>query len=146
MQRYLKFLPLILILFVIGFYAVSQKGSTTVTPTPIPLQEVLGETDREVKSKATVVLNFGDRQSTYENVEGKTVFDTLKKVTADNTIPLEYTTYDFGVFIKTIGDKTNTQELSWIYYVNGKSADKASDTYELQPGDTIEWKFLKPTF
>ena len=143
MQRYLKLIVLFVLLFGMGFFAVTQKGMKS---TPTPSQNVLGNTNIASTSGTTVIIDYGDTKVTYTNIEGKTVFDVLKKITAEKNIPLEYTQYDFGVFIKTIGNKTNTKELSWVYYVNDKSADVASDKYELKQGDKVEWKFGKPSY
>ena len=44
------------------------------------------------------------------------------------------------------GGTENTKDLSWIYFVNGKSGEVAADKYELKNGDKVEWKYMKPNF
>ena len=48
--------------------------------------------------------------------------------------------------VETIGDKTNSTDSAWIFYVNGKSADKGADQFEVFDGDIIEWKYIKPSY
>jgi hypothetical protein len=70
-----------------------------------------------------------------------TVFDLLK-----STSKITYKTYSFGTMVESINGLKNTPELAWIFYVNGQSASVGADQYQLQPGDVVEWKYVKPQF
>ena len=133
-------LPLILVLVGLFYFfkPTSQKVSTTVSPTL-----------KVNQNKATINLVYDENRSDsfdYNFVEGKTVFDALTELSNSHSFPIETQMYDFGVFVKSINNTQNTNDMSWIFFVNGKSADVAADKLELKNGDLIEWKYIEPTF
>ena len=98
-------------------------------------------------SNATLILDFGGgKVTTYSSVLAKTAFEALEKVAVENGITMDVKKYDFGMMVNSIAGSENSKDLSWIYYVNGKSPDVGADKYELKDGDKIEWKFIKPSF
>lgn len=133
-----KILSLILIaLFFSGCGTVKTKIVVTSTPSATIFAE----------AKSTLVLDFGDgKVATYSNVLAKNAYEALVIATAENDISLNSKEYDFGILVESIGDKKNTKDLAWIYYVNGKSAEVGADKYELKDGDVVEWKYIKPNF
>jgi hypothetical protein len=98
------------------------------------------------KPSVSVALNYGDSFVTYDGVHAETAFDALSAVCTGNNIVLEKKQYDFGVFVEKIGDKANTNDKAWIYYVNGKSGEVAADKQALISGDTIEWRYQQPLY
>lgn len=80
-----------------------------------------------------------------EFADGTTAFSILKDMAGERSIALDVDdSYDFGVFVRAIGDKKNGDDKKyWQYWVNGKYAMIASDKYVLKPGDFVEWKFIK---
>ena len=97
----------------------------------------------------TLVLDFGEgKVSTYPGVKvsEKTVFSALKKVAGNKNLELKIKDYSFGKLIEQIGDKKNTKEKAWIYFVNGKSGEVAVDKMKVKDGDVVEWKYIKPEF
>ncbi len=79
--------------------------------------------------------------------EGMTAFDALKQKTAEKGLILETKSYDIGVFIENIGGVKNGENGKyWVYYVNGKLAEVASDKYQLKAGDKVEFKFEKSIY
>jgi len=49
--------------------------------------------------------------------------------------------YKFGTMVEAIAGAANNQENAWIFYVNGKAGDKASDQLKVKAGDLVEWKY-----
>ncbi|MCD6402976.1 MAG: DUF4430 domain-containing protein [Candidatus Aenigmarchaeota archaeon] len=86
-------------------------------------------------------MNFGSHKASTliktENVS--TVFDVLSSV-----YTIKYKDYgDMGIFLTSINNVSQNSSHSWIYFVNGKLADKAADKYILFRNSTIEWKYMK---
>lgn len=132
-------LTIILSLFIIGRSNISKK---TIDPTPTLYQQ-------QAENVTKAIINYGNNETadkTYPYVSGETAFSVLEKITLDKQISLETETYDFGVFVKSINGFESNADMAWIYFVNGKSGQVAADQYELLPGDTIEWKYIKPEF
>ncbi len=123
----LLLLPLFLIL---GFLIVQKPASTPVSPAV-------------VSATVTTVINDGQNQSFYPlpYQPSQTALGLLQSL----NLPLEQKTYSFGTLVESINGLKNTSTKSWIYFVNGKSASVGADTYQVQPGDQIEWKFIPPT-
>ncbi len=46
-----------------------------------------------------------------------------------------------GVFVSEIDSVANSDGAYWLYSVNGEMIPKASDRYEIGPGDTVRWMF-----
>ena len=69
----------------------------------------------------------------------KTVLEILE-TKADN---VEYTTYDVGVFITSINNIENNNETGdyWIYSIDDKMADVASDKYICVGDENIKWEY-----
>lgn len=97
-------------------------------------------------SSVTFVINNGESVATYDGVIAATVYDALVRVASQTAVPIGQKQYDFGVFIEKIGDKANTKDKAWIYYVNGVSGDVAADKKVIKPGDVVEWRYEKPLY
>ncbi|KKP47220.1 MAG: hypothetical protein UR39_C0005G0033 [Candidatus Woesebacteria bacterium GW2011_GWA1_33_30] len=99
--------------------------------------------------KTMLTLDYGNgNANSYEinTKENATAFSILKSETEKQGIYLETQQYDFGVFVKKIGDLESGAKKSWIYYVNGVSGDKAADLYSLKESDTVLWKYETPKY
>lgn len=136
-------IALLFIAFVGSFFylfKVIQKPESPViieTTTPI---------DESAQQYISLVIDYGDGNSkTYETqaTEG-TAYGLLKMIAVENNIELNAESYDFGVFVKSLGGYESSSEKAWIYFVNGESGTVASDQYELSEGDMVEWRFIKP--
>lgn len=96
-----------------------------------------------LSSTASLYIDFDDGQMRnwldIPLVTGATAFSILKDV----QVPIVYDpSTGAGVFIRQIGDKKNGDGgRYWQYWVNDKFALVAADTYALQQGDRVEWKF-----
>ena len=71
-------------------------------------------------------------------------FDALTNVAENNEVDLVTQQYDFGIFVKSIGEYESTADMSWIYFVNGESGMVAADQYSLEAGDVVEWRYITP--
>ncbi len=96
-------------------------------------------------STATVVLDTGKEVSTVSGIFAGNAYAALTALAEQKRIEVITKQYDFGVFVQQIGPLANTKEKSWIYFVNGKAGTVAADKQSLNAGDTVEWKYMKPT-
>ncbi|MGH8004749.1 MAG: DUF4430 domain-containing protein [Limisphaerales bacterium] len=74
----------------------------------------------------------------YYGAEGKTVLELL-----ETGHEVEKKTSSVGSFVEGIDGIKNRSDRFWLYYVNGKKPDVASDRYPTIANDTIEWRFEK---
>jgi len=128
--------------FIIGAFFAKTYFLDTSNSQPEPTL-ILSET-----KKVQISVDFGDGQvitESFEDFDGKTAFDLLKKLTESKDLKLETKIYDFGVFVQAIDGKESGSDKAWIYFVNGMSAQLAADRYQLQAGDNVEWKYKAPS-
>ena|SRR5450759_5269484 len=97
-------------------------------------------------SSVSVTLDSGSSIATVSGVAAQNAFQALSEAAKKKNLELKTKQYDFGVFVEQIGTIANTKEKSWIYFVNGKSGTVAADKQSLKAGDTVEWKYITPTF
>jgi hypothetical protein len=131
----------------LGVFFVQRFSSNTNFVSSDKKVEVITDKSQKESPLVSVHLDFGDGKIlTYNNIPAKTAFEALQKVTNQDSITLKTKQYDFGIFVESIGEKSNTKDLSWSFYVNGTLANKASDKYDLLSGDRVEWKYVKPIY
>jgi len=97
-------------------------------------------------SSVSVVMDTGSTVATISGVTAQNAFQALSEAAKKQNLELKTKQYDFGVFVEQIGTLANTKEKSWIYFVNGKAGTVAADKQSLNPGDTVEWKYVMPIF
>ena len=77
--------------------------------------------------------------------DDESVFDILKRVCAENSILIEYTSTALGsVYVEGINQLYEFDmgsESGWIYTVNGDFAVKGASEYIPAQGDTISWEY-----
>ena len=100
----------------------------------------------EPQKEVILVLDFGQGAKRESRVLAATAFEALKLATQQNNLELKTKQYDFGIFVESTGGVENTKERAWIYFVNGKAGEVASDKYLLKKGDLVEWKYIKPMY
>jgi hypothetical protein len=96
------------------------------------------------REMVSLVVDFGgDRRKTFDAVawhDGMTVADLL-----NNSPDIAITRSGSGqsAFLSGIDGVTNegTGARNWTYAVNGKTADRSFEVYQLQPGDQVLWTF-----
>jgi hypothetical protein len=113
------------------------QPSTPPSPTPAPLHRpVTTIIDLDTKRITSFVQDAPATAS---------ALYLLTDVTARQHLPLIVKKYSFGTLVESIGGLKNSPDKAWIYFVNGASAAVGADSYLVKPGDTIEWKYLKPS-
>jgi hypothetical protein len=70
----------------------------------------------------------------------------LEEVATRQNLLLVTKQYSFGTLVESIGGLKNSPVKAWIYFVNDRSANVGADSYKPSSGDTIEWKYIKPSF
>lgn len=138
---------LLLIAVSILFGAGIWKGYQTLhTQQPIQKKQTASVADEKAVPRITLILVEEDAVATYSGVPASTVFDALQAVATEKNIPLKTKQYDFGIFVEEIGNKPITKDHAWLYFVNGISGDVAADKKILKSGDSVEWRYMKPTY
>jgi hypothetical protein len=134
---------IILIVIGLGFWGLKTKSPATLKNT-----KTLVVSPTPVKVKPVVTLVFNDNQviSTYSAVNADNAFEALLHVVAEKQFEIEIKKYDFGVFIAKLDGKASDANMSWIFFINGKSGSVAADKAILKTGDVVEWKYVKPQF
>jgi hypothetical protein len=97
-----------------------------------------------------LVIDYGDGSQKHFTAlawkKGMTVFDALTAAQQHpRGIRFESTGRGATLLITSIEGMKNegggTDARNWIYSVNGKKGGKSCAVYELQAGDTVQWKF-----
>jgi len=138
--KFLVLLTLLGLVLVLAFL-LPKKSQPEVVPeiSPQPLAEEIG--------KVSLVLDFGEGEvASFSGISAKTAFEALESVSQSEDWLLETKQYDFGILVESINGKKNTEEKAWLFYVNGKMADKAADKFEVSDGDMIKWRYEEPQF
>lgn len=94
------------------------------------------------KDTIIVSLDFGDGKKISSNLFAQTAFDALEKIAKEKNLELVKKDYKFGIMVNKVGNKESGGDHSWMFYVNGKASNLASDRHIVNPGDKIEWKFV----
>ena len=105
---------------------------------PVPTQAI-----RQV----TLIIDYGDgEKSTHirEFTASQSAFTLLQAISTEKNIPLVVKEFSFGKLVESINQISNTKNKAWIYLVNSRSPEVGADQYQIQPGDVIEWKYVKP--
>lgn len=96
-----------------------------------------------VKQSVEVKVDFGQDSAVIKNLAAATALEALEKAAADEVWQLVIKDYDFGKLVTAVGEKANSKDRAWIFYVNGAAGEKASDQTELNWGDKVDWKYEK---
>lgn len=134
MKKYILIALIAGIIFAGGWYGVKKYTAPPATQTNSSMSAI------------TVVLNTGEEISTASGIQADNAFVALQSIAKQNNLELKTKQYDFGVFVESVGALANTKEKSWIYFINGKSGDVASDKYEVKQNDIVEWKYTTPIY
>lgn len=122
----------------VGIYTKNSNVNFKVTET---------NNERVVEDEVKTTIDFSDEEIiSYSEKEykGKSAYDLLVKTALENKFEVKVKQYDFGVLVEEIDGRKNSNEKAWIFFINGASAQTASDKYLVNPKDLIEWKYIKP--
>lgn len=134
MKKITRILIFVIIVCSLGFGLWYVRGGRQTTPTQTA--------SNAASPTVTCIVN----STTYSDIQASTPYEALVLVARKNTLELQTKQYDFGIFVEAVGDQKNTKDMAWIYYVNGKSGEVASDKYILKQGDAVEWKYTTPIY
>lgn len=138
MRKYI--IPILILVLASSFIFFKDYNSKKVSDVPSNQQS-------GYEARVDITLDFGNKEiKTGELVAdaNDTAFSILKKFTDKESISLETAQYDFGVFVKKIGEFESTAKKSWIYYINNESGQIAADQMKLKNGDKVLWKYETP--
>ena len=93
-----------------------------------------------------LMIDGVEAEMEFEEAEARTALGLLQKGAEAQELELKIKEYDFGSLVESVGDKVNSKEKAWIYYVNGESGTEGADMYQLKMGDLVEWKYVPPIF
>ena len=141
-MRLMAKLIIIIAVFLAGFYV----GHNQIWEPTLPINT--NQEEEVSEQTVSLMFDFGNGEvKTFDDItiEGQpTVFDVLKRVTAENDIEFLYKDYgsDLGVFIESINNVGNNTSLDrfWQYWVNNQYAKIGASSY------VIEWKYTKGQF
>lgn len=107
-------------------------------PERITRQDVLSSTTSKFSVTQTITYGDGKQdQNVIQASAGESALDLLsgsKKVIVKET--------SFGKLVEAIeGDINGSHNKYWTYSINGKEATIGAAEYQVQPNDSIEWKF-----
>ena len=139
-----KKLLLIIALFI--FSIVSFLGySSLKTKFEKPIKQTnINVTATPSEKKVTLIIDFSDGKNlAYDSAFSgeKTAFDILKSKLEEQQIALVIQEYDFGVFIKSIGDYQGDENSFWLYSVNNEPATVGADKYVLKDKDIVQFTY-----
>jgi len=113
---------LILALLVISGCSKKEEAKPKVeTTTAEPAEK------ESFKDSLVLEMTSEDSISVYDLLEQKYELETKKTAT--------------GIFIIAIDSVKNNDGIFWVYSVNDKMGQMASDNYFTKPGDVVKWHF-----
>ena len=135
-RRLLKiFIPAFIILSAIIVAVILNQESQEVLSKPVLR---VSET-----AKQEVVLTIEMPDADQLRYSGELIDDTTAyDLFALYNIPIKYKDYSFGKLVEEInGLAAGVNDRYWIYYINGEAAQLGADSYQLNSGDQILWRF-----
>ena len=155
---YFLFLLLACAAFFVGIFASGQKEySQQALRQHLPDKFIAGQKPISQKIPARLVregllittsLRFPGKELRVGVPKGSSVYDLME--IARETKSFYFTGKDFGpglgFFVQSIGGIFQDPSVSkyWIYYLNGKKANRGVSNLFLKAGDAIEWRYEAP--
>lgn len=109
-----------------------------------------GDSGEQKAKTVKLVLEFGDgTKRVYDSLpwsEGVTVLTAMDEAKA-GAEPVTYALSGSGdaAFVNEINgvknEGTGSGKKNWLFWVNGKFADRSAAVYKIQPADEVVWKF-----
>lgn len=96
-----------------------------------------------VVASETVSIDFGNGQRLTGQVSTQSAYQALVRIAKDNNLEMVVKQYKYGVMVEKVGEIANSQKAAWMYSVNGKPGQIASDQYVIYPGDKVEWEYQR---
>jgi hypothetical protein len=109
-----------------------QAAFIEISPTP------LVSPSPELVEEVPVIMEYSFTAST----SGQTAFELL----ISNIETVEYTEYDFGTFIESIGGIAGDNKNFWAFYINDEKAQTGADVTVLEEGDRVKFIYEEIEF
>jgi uncharacterized protein YxeA len=137
-------LSIIILIFLGLFFLIPHKnlkqGNNLVKNTPVINLSAQTQTIQ-------TTLNINGVSYKDEITEKISVYDFMSELQTEGKINFTEKNYiGMGKFIDSINGIKNNNNMSWIYYVNGKEAQVGVSNYKINPGDVVSWKYEKSDY
>lgn len=133
-----------------------QSTSSSITPDTDKKQEVLPSNEEKTpppqpqnQSVSIVVHGLGGEvmfSGETEFYDEMTALDILLDTAEEKNIEVVYSGNKSSAYIKSIdglAEKQHGGMSGWVYTVNGESIMKPAGKCILNPGDSVEWKYME---
>ena len=121
----------------------STRLSLNVPRTQEGIQEGIQE---EISSFIPVILSVQGQEYALKVSQGSTVYDAMNLASETSRWSFQGKSFgDLGFFVEEINgvSQDHSQQMYWIYSINGKKSQVGVSQYKLQPGDIISWTYEK---
>ena len=120
-----------------------KARASAVSPKASPQKSTaVSTTTSEVQTAATLVID--GKSYAIRITVGENVFDMMRSLETAGDITFTSREYvGMGHMILSINGKASNGEMTWIFYINGKQAQKGVSSIIVSPEDMIEWKYEK---
>ena len=117
----------------------TQTASVAV-PKPQKVSKTPPPPSPEQKQNVTLLVP-GKSYGAYAGV-GSSTLDVMRSLASTSDFTFTGKEYpSLGFFVESINGKAAERGFVWIFYVNGKEAQKGISQTMLSSGDTVEWKY-----
>ena len=131
-----------LILLAVFFFFAHETAKEKEPGLPI-----LGVGPKIETQSTKTTLEINDVNYAEEIDQKINVYDFMSKLRNEGKINfIEKNYIGMGELITEINGIKNSNEKSWIYYVNGKEASVGVSNYKLNPGDVVSWRYEKSNY
>ena len=100
----------------------------------------------EISSFIPVILSVQGQEYALKVSQGSTVYDAMNLASETSRWSFQGKSFgDLGFFVEEINgvSQDHSQQMYWIYSINGKKSQVGVSQYKLQPGDIISWTYEK---
>ncbi len=118
----ISILVISVIIVIFSLIGVIQNNQDTITPS-----------QSNITLKITILGSTQEKEYRLENI---TALELLQK---DNIV--NFTNYDFGIFINCINGICSNDDQFWMYYINGQEAPIGVSNYFIKGNDTIDFRY-----
>ncbi len=91
----------------------------------------------KVNFQLLIEANGKETSQGIDVAKGTNAFEAMKMLADVN-----YSTSAFGVFVTSVNGIANTADSYWLFWIDGKFAEKAIDAYAIEKDTVVIWRFL----
>ena len=122
-SKSLAILGIILMALVLTSGCIKQNSSTTSA--------------EKVNFQLLIEANGEETSQSISVPKGTNALEAMKMLADVN-----YSTSAFGAFVTSINGIANTSDSYWLFWIEGKFAEKAIDAYAINKDTVVIWRFL----